>query len=295
MTGERFLYQINGLVDDIIADGDKYEVSWDEYPDKEEIITILKNLQKIMFPKHFRNGEHKLHAIRTNIMTLLENVAYNLTEQVAIVLRRAGKVEGEIPGQLMRTAEKIVVEFCKSIPVIRSYVTSDLEAAFAGDPAAADFDEIIFSYPGLYAVMINRIAHELYKLSVPLIPRIMTEYAHSMTGIDIHPGAVIGKSFFIDHGTGVVIGETTVIGDNVKVYQGVTLGAISTKGGQAFKNIKRHPTIGDNVTIYANASILGGNTVIGSGAVIGANAFITSSIPEGARVRMQMPCCQNNS
>ena len=129
----------------------------------------------------------------------------------------------------MRTAEKIVVEFCKSIPVIRSYVTSDLEAAFAGDPAAADFDEIIFSYPGLYAVMINRIAHELYKLSVPLIPRIMTEYAHSMTGIDIHPGAVIGKSFFIDHGTGVVIGETTVIGDNVKVYQGVTLGAISTK------------------------------------------------------------------
>ncbi len=135
--------------------------------------------------------------------------------------------------------------------------------------------------------MVNRIAHELYKLSVPLIPRIMTEHAHSLTGIDIHPGATIGKYFFIDHGTGIVVGETTVIGDNVKIYQGVTLGALSTKGGQKLKNKRRHPTIEDNVTIYSGASILGGDTVIGAGSVIGGNAFITASIPAGTRVSIK--------
>ena len=140
-------------------------------------------------------------------------------------------------------------------------------------------DEIIFSYPGLYAIFVNRVAHELYLLGVPLIPRIMTEHAHSLTGIDINPGATIGKYFFIDHGTGIVVGETTVIGDNVKVYQGVTLGAASTRGGRSLNNKKRHPTIENNVTIYSGASILGGDTVIGEGAVIGGNCFITQSIP----------------
>ena len=148
-------------------------------------------------------------------------------------------------------------------------------------------NEIILSYPGLYAITINRLAHELFLLSVPLIPRMMTEYAHSKTGIDIHPGATIGKYFFIDHGTGIVVGETTIIGNNVKVYQGVTIGALSTRGGQKLKGVKRHPTIEDNVTIYSGASILGGETVIGQGCVIGSNAFITSSLDAGMRVSVR--------
>ena len=162
-----------------------------------------------------------------------------------------------------------------------------MQAAFNGDPAAYNIDEIIFSYPGLYAILVNRIAHELYKLKVPIIPRMMTEHAHSCTGIDIHPGAEIGKYFFIDHGTGIVIGETTVIGNNVKIYQGVTLGALSTRGGQTLKSKKRHPTILDNVTIYSGASILGGDTVVGKDVVVGGNAFITTSIPEGAKVSIK--------
>lgn len=164
---------------------------------------------------------------------------------------------------------------------------TDVQAAFDGDPAAFNKDEIIFSYPRLFAVMVNRIAHELYLLNILLIPRIMTEYAHNATGIDIHPGATIGKYFFIDHGTGIVIGETAVIGENVKIYQGVTLGALSTRGGQKLKSQKRHPTIDDNVTIYSGASILGGETVVGKNVVVGGNTFITKSIPEGTRVSIK--------
>lgn len=175
----------------------------------------------------------------------------------------------------------------KKIPLIREYIDTDVQAAFDGDPAAFNKDEIIFSYPGLYAIMVYRIAHQLHILHVPLIPRIMTEFAHGKTGIDIHPGAEIGKYFFIDHGTGIVIGETTEIGDNVKIYQGVTLGALSTRGGQSLKSKKRHPTIQDNVTIYSGASILGGETVIGKDVVIGGNVFITKSISAGAKVSIK--------
>ena len=159
-----------------------------------------------------------------------------------------------------------------------------MQAAFEGDPAASGTDEIVLCYPGLYASTLNRIAHELFVLDVPLIPRMITEIAHDRTGIDIHPGAQIGKYFFIDHGTGVVIGSTTIIGDHVKIYQGVTLGALSTRKGQALKGKKRHPTIEDNVTIYAGASILGGGTVVGRNSVIGSNAFITKSVGEDSRV-----------
>ena len=171
--------------------------------------------------------------------------------------------------------------------MIREYIETDLQASYDGDPAAYNKDEIICTYPGFFAILTYRIAHELFLRKVPLIPRIMTEHAHSLTGIDIHPGTTIGKYFFIDHGTGIVIGETTVIGNNVRVYQGVTLGALSTRGGQSLRNKKRHPTIHDNVTIYSGASILGGDTVIGKDAVIGGNAFITSSIPEGAKVSVK--------
>ena len=161
------------------------------------------------------------------------------------------------------------------------------EAAFDGDPAAKSMEEIVLAYPGLLAITIYRIAHELFVLKVPLIPRMMTEYAHSRTGVDIHPGATIGRNFFIDHGTGIVIGETTLIGDNVKIYQGVTLGALSTKGGQKLRGKRRHPTIEDDVVIYAGASILGGETVIGKGSVIGSNAFITKPIAPGTRVSIK--------
>jgi serine O-acetyltransferase len=168
-------------------------------------------------------------------------------------------------------------------------LAADVAASFEGDPAAFSTDEIIWSYPGIYAITIYRLAHELYLLNVPLIPRMMTEFAHSRTGIDIHPGATIGHHFFIDHGTGIVIGETTVIGNFVKIYQGVTLGAMSTRGGQILKGVKRHPTIEDHVTIYSGASILGGSTTIGEGVVIGSNAFITKSVPEKTRVSVKNP------
>ena len=182
---------------------------------------------------------------------------------------------------------RVCKAFFSRIPVIREYIEADLKAAYDGDPAACCLEEIILAYPGLMAITVYRIAHELYKLQIPVLPRLMTEYAHSETGIDIHPGATIDKNFFIDHGTGIVIGETTVIGKNVKIYQGVTLGALSTRGGQKLSGKKRHPTICDNVTIYAGASILGGDTVIGENTVIGGNSFITRSIDANTKVSMK--------
>src|SRR5436189_910180 len=176
-------------------------------------------------------------------------------------------------------AAEIVATVFERIPQLREVLATDVQAAFDGDPAAQSTDETIFSYPGLFAITVQRLAHEFYEMRVPMLPRIMTEYAHSVTGIDIHPGAKLGRSFFIDHGTGVVIGETTEIGSNVKLYQGVTLGAVAPQFGQQLRGYKRHPTIEDDVVIYAGATILGGDTVIGRGAVIGGNVFITSSIP----------------
>ena len=219
--------------------------------------------------------------------TIVEDVLFNLTKQVNIALRYSPDFENTDCDQVAHRAQDIAMAFLERIPAIRAFIETDLQAEFDGDPAAYNKDEIIFSYPGFYAIMVYRIAHELVLMKVPMLPRIMTEYAHSLTGIDINPGATIGKYFFIDHGTGIVIGETTLIGDNVKVYQGVTLGALSTRKGQLLKGVKRHPTIEDNVTIYSGASILGGDTVIGRGAVIGANAFITSSVAAGAKVSIK--------
>ena len=182
---------------------------------------------------------------------------------------------------------RIVKTFFDRIPKIREYLETDLMATFEGDPSADNYEEIILAFPGLYAITVYRLAHELYVEKVPVLPRLMTEYAHSLTGIDIHPGATIDKHFFIDHGTGIVVGETSIIGKNVKIYQGVTIGALSTRGGQRLSGKKRHPTICDNVTIYANASILGGNTVIGENTVIGGNSFITASIEPNSKVSMK--------
>ncbi len=260
------------------------------HPDKEVIIDILSSLRKIVFPGYFRNGSIKVYTLRNNLSMLIEDVMFKLTKQITIVLGGERRNDDDI----VEEARRITLEFVKRIRKIREYIETDVQAAYDGDPAAYSKDEIIYSYPGLFAILVNRIAHELFTLGVPVIPRMMTEYAHSETGIDIHPGASIGKYFFIDHGTGIVIGETTVIGSNVKIYQGVTLGALSTRGGQALKSKKRHPTIEDNVTIYSGASILGGDTIIGKDVVIGGNAFITRSVPDGAKISVKNQALRSN-
>ncbi len=256
---------------------------------REMIIKICDMVRQVLFPGYFDYKRLKSGTIRYHVGELLENISYELTKQVQKALDYVGQEKNIPTGENQEKAERIVEAFLKRLPWLRDMLAKDVQAAYDGDPASFNTDEVIFSYPGIYAISVNRIAHELHVLGVPLIPRIMTEHAHSITGIDIHPGAVIGEYFFIDHGTGVVIGETTEIGKNVKIYQGVTLGALSTRGGQSLRNTKRHPTLKDNVTVYSGASILGGETVIGEGAVIGSNAFITSSVPDETRVSIKNP------
>ena len=278
--------QIENLVDTILADyqngRDIDKMDLKRHPDKEVVIDMIGKLLRIVYPGYTREKGYRMYNTKHSLSMLMEDVMYNLNKQITLILQtdmddNDAKVK----------AQQISLEFFRRIPGIRAMVQTDVEAAFAGDPAATSADEIIFCYPGLYAITVYRLAHVLYELQVPMLPRIMTEYAHGITGIDIHPGATIGRFFFIDHGTGIVIGETTVIGENVKIYQGVTLGGLSTRAGQGLRGKKRHPTIEDNVTIYANASILGGDTVIGRDSVFGANAFITHSIPECTTVSIK--------
>lgn len=283
--------KVNHIVKEILKDYqgkrtiDKMDVF--HQPDKDAVIDIIQKLFRIAYPGYFKDKNYRMYQVENNIAMVIEDVIYNLSKQISIVIKYNPDFQDKDQEELMEEAQKIAVEFASRIPKIREYIETDLEATFDGDPAAENTDEIIYSYPGLYAITVNRFAHELYLLSVPVLPRIMTEYAHGETGIDIHPGATIGKYFFIDHGTGIVIGESTVIGEHVKIYQGVTLGALSTRGGQSLRNKKRHPTIEDYVTIYSGASILGGETVIGEHVVIGGNAFITSSVKAGTRVSVK--------
>lgn len=256
-------------------------------PDVREVRSIVDNLFKVIFPGYFRDKMYKIYNHRHEIGVVIEDVFYHLNKQVYHALdfcKRRGTLTDE---QREVESYRICTEFFKRLPKVREYVEADISAAYDGDPAAGCYEEIILAYPGIVASTTNRIAHELYLLMVPVIPRLMTEYAHSLTGIDIHPGATLGKYFFIDHGTGVVIGETAVIGDHVKLYQGVTLGALSTRGGQDLSEVKRHPTIEDNVTIYSGASVLGGETVVGRNAVIGGNVFLTVSVPPDTRVSVK--------
>ena len=270
--------QIEGVVDSILQDyrhdRDIDQLDLFRHPDKDLIIDIIQKLRRIIFPGYSKDKNYRIYNAKHNLSMLIEDVMFNLNRQISLVLQGQGILHDEAEEQ----AQNLSLAFFRQIPQVRAMVQTDLQAAYDGDPAASNKDEIIFSYPGLFAITVYRLAHVLYELQVPMLPRIMTEYAHSVTGIDIHPGATIGKYFFIDHGTGIVIGETTVIGENVKIYQGVTLGGLSTRGGQSLRGKKRHPTIEDNVTIYANAAILGGETVVGRDSVIGASAFITHSI-----------------
>lgn len=253
---------------------------------KNIIIDILEEIRCVIFPGFFEIKNLNRDSIEYHVGELLEDIQYRLKKQVTRALYHTDEKDIR-EADVQRRAEEIVKAFLQRIPHLREILATDVQAAYDGDPAAFNTDEVIFSYPGVFAITVNRIAHELHVLGVPLIPRMMTEYAHSLTGIDIHPGATIGEYFFIDHGTGVVIGETTEIGKCVKIYQGVTLGALSTRGGQSLRSKKRHPTLEDNVTVYSGASILGGETVIGEGASIGSNAFITSSVPAGTRVSIK--------
>lgn len=251
-------------------------------PDREEIINILGDIKKLMFPAYFAPNEAKGDSLAF-AEPLLYSIYGRIKKQIALALSVKSK------GDVSEQAEKIATRFISELPRIHKILITDAEAAFEGDPAAQSKEEIIFSYPGFYAIFVYRVAHLLYEDKVELVPRVMTEYAHSSTGIDINPGATIGEYFFIDHGTGIVIGETTVIGNRVRLYQGVTLGALSPRKGQILSGVKRHPTIKDNVTIYSGASILGGDTVIGEGAVIGGNSFITESVADNARVSIKLP------
>ena len=269
--------QIEGVVDSILVDYrsgrkiDKMDIFGQ--PDKEVVIDMIGKLLRIVYPGYFWNKTYRIYNARHNLSMLIEDVMYNLNKQLVLIFRESLGQEAEA------RAQQVSLDFFRAIPQVRSVIDTDLEAFYDGDPAACSVDEIIFCYPGLFAITVYRLAHVLYTLGVPMLPRIMTEHAHSITGIDINPGATIGRYFFIDHGTGIVVGETTVIGDHVKIYQGVTLGALTTRGGQNLRGVRRHPTIEDNVTIYAGASILGGGTVIGRDCVIGSNVFITHSIP----------------
>jgi len=250
-------------------------------PQKKEIIEILRMLQEVVYPGFY--GHTVLY--RANLRDHLGDVLFRIHLSLANEIEKALPDEARTSGN----AQDLATRFFETLPRIADLLAADVRAAFDGDPAATGFDEIILAYPGLKAVFTYRLAHALYELGVPLIPRIMTEFAHLETGVDIHPGARIGRAFFIDHGSGTVIGETTDIGDRVKLYQGVTLGAVSfpkNERGELIRGTKRHPTVMDDVVIYAGATILGGETVIGKGCVIGGSVWLTASVPPRTRVTL---------
>ena len=248
-------------------------------PDRQAVILLIKDIRRLIFPAYYGEAALMSLAPEDYAALLLERIEKQLFRQIALTLPE---------GQEDRAAD-LAAEMVAKLPQIAQKVQMDLEATFDGDPAAASREEILFSYPGLFAILVYRVAKELYHLQIPILPRMMSEYAHSHTGIDIHPGAQIGDYFFIDHGTGIVVGETTVIGDRVKLYQGVTLGALSTRDGHRSRAGQRHPTVEDDVTIYSGASILGGETVIGRGSVVGGNAFLTDSVREDTQVVIHAP------
>jgi len=251
-------------------------------PSNREIKHIITLTKELIFPGYFGKYRIKETGSRYQTKRLVNQLHRKLSRQIAYAMLYIS--DGGNACEKKVQSEAIAQKYIEAVPSIRALLKTDLEAHFTGDPAAYNHDQIIVSYPGFYAIGVYRMAHVLYDFDIPLLPRMMTEFAHRETGIDINPGAKIGEYFMIDHGTGVVIGETASIGNHVKIYQGVTLGALTTKGGQNLKAVKRHPTIGDHVTIYAGASILGGLTVIGNEVTIGSNAFITESVEKGARI-----------
>jgi len=259
-------------------------------PDPDSIVQLFLDIRRILFPGYFNGGAGCDTDGDTCLLEYIGTIYWRLARQIHNSLHAScgGTCEGDPAGcETMKKSCDYARKIVEALPEIRRKLLLDVKAAFERDPAATSYDEIILSYPGLFAVAVYRVAHELYKLGLRSMARILSEYAHGRTGIDIHPGAKIGESFFIDHGTGVVIGETTEIGNNVTIYQGVTLGALridKDASGGVVRGTKRHPTIEDNVTIYAGATVLGGNTVIGRGSEIGGNVWLIESVPPGSKV-----------
>ena len=285
---------VDAIVRSIEAEPNLQHLNRVYLPSRDVIIDCITRLRDLMFPGYFGKQGLTTANVPFRIGELVIELSDLLYDQVRCCMRYREQLPGSNGDDERCTscdheAAQIVATFFDRIPAVRTILTTDVQSAFDSDPAAQSTDETIFCYPGLFAIMVQRLAHEFYRLQVPLLPRIMTEHAHSLTGIDIHPGARLGERFFIDHGTGVVVGETTTIGNNVKVYQGVTLGALAPAFGQMLRGQKRHPTIEDDVTIYAGATILGGETVIGRGSTIGGNVFITGSVPPLNMVSAEPP------
>lgn len=266
-------------------------------PKYEEIIAALEDLKEILYPGYRRREGLHIGNVTYHVGDLIDRLHDTLTTQIARALHHEDRVSHglercEDPVDYEAKGQAMAIDFLERIPDLRRILATDVEAAFVGDPACKNLDEVIFCYPGLEAVTVYRLAHELIKLGVPFIPRMMAEWAHKETGIDIHPGAKIGHHFFIDHGTGVVIGETCEIGNHVKLYQGVTLGALSfptDADGNILRNMKRHPTLEDRVVIYASATVLGGKTVIGHDSVIGSSVWLTKSVAPHTTVTIESP------
>ncbi len=289
---EKITLAANALVESYAGDSVKiHHLDRQPLPSHAEVIRVLMVIHELLFPGYIGAQGLTGEALRRHVEARLAWLTEALTEQISRAINHGVK-SGAACVVTEREAIDCTTSFIAMLPALRATLALDVQSAYDGDPAATCLDEVIFSYPGTYAVMVYRIAHELHKMQIPLLPRIMTEHAHHRTGIDIHPGTRIGAPFFIDHGTGVVIGSTAIIGNDVKLYQGVTLGAFSfdrDAAGQLIRNTKRHPTIEDDVVIYAGATILGGETVIGRGSIIGGNVWLTHSIPPGTRVLQDSP------
>jgi len=287
---------MNAIVEKMVENFQEHELfvcaTTQGLPNKKEVIEIIRDLRKILFPGYFSSDIGKNTTLNSRIENGVIDLFSRLKKQIEISLcckNKCNANQENLTNIERKNAEEITKDLFSQLPYIQKKLLLDVEAAFEGDPSAQSKEEVIFSFPGVFAIYVYRIAHVLYQHKVPFIPRILTEYAHSRTGIDIHAGAVIGDYFFIDHGTGVVIGETTVIGNRVKLYQGVTLGALSTRSGQSLAGKQRHPKIEDGVTIYASSTILGGETVIGKDSVIAGNTFIIESVPPNTKVSIKVP------
>jgi serine O-acetyltransferase len=283
------------FLDSYLSDERARRISHRYLPSREAIVDILESVLDLMYPGYFGRRDLSADNLRAHVAQSLAALAPKLEREMEHCLCYGRERESERLaefGECAPRAHELAEIFLSRLPEIRSLLIRDVQAAFDGDPAASNLDEVILAYPGVLAVSVYRIAHALYDLGVPMMARIMTEWAHSKTGADIHPGASIGAAFFIDHATGVVIGETTDIGEGVKLYQGVTLGALSfprDASGQIIRGKKRHPTVESGSTLYANATVLGGQTVVGAGSVIGGSVFLTRSVPPRSRVSLKEP------
>jgi len=283
---------VEGMVASYHRDPRAQHVNRRFLPSRVEILDTVKLLLELFYPGYFGRQDLTDENLAFHVGNQLSTLREKVERQVETCLCFAAECDGRPAHPCSEEARRTTERFLACLPAVRDALVLDVQAAYDGDPAASSLDEVILAYPGMLAVTVHRVAHELQEMGVPLMPRIMSEWAHSRSGADIHPGARIGKSFFIDHSTGVVVGETTMIGSNVKLYQGVTLGALSIprdERGRVIRDTKRHPTVEDGVTIYANATVLGGRTVIGTDSVLGGSVFVTESVPPSTRVALRPP------